>query len=78
MAENMKEQVMRDRVQKVIDNLRPAFGGTEVVLLGVKDGVVKVQIYATGHDRPPKEATLAILEEELQDAIPEIKEVVAD
>jgi len=69
---------MRDRVQ-VIDRLRPAFGGTEVVLLGVTDGVVKVQVYASGcHGGPPKEATLAILQEELEEAVPEVREVVAD
>jgi len=70
---------MRDRVQEVIDRLRPAFGGTEVVLLGVTDGVVKVQVYASGcHGGPPKEATLAILQEELEEAVPEVREVVAD
>jgi len=70
---------MRERVQQVLDTLKPAFGPTEVTLLGVKDGVVRVQIFAPGcHGGPPKEATLAILQEELQDAIPEIKEVVAD
>ena len=70
---------MRDRVQKVIDRLKPAFGPTEVILRGVKDGIVKVEIFAPGcHGGPPKEATLVILEEELQAEIPEIKSVVAD
>ena len=70
---------MREKVQKIIDNLKPAFGGTEVVLLDVTEGVVKVQVYASGcHGGPPKEATVSILEEELQEKIPEIKEVVAD
>lgn len=70
---------MRDRVQHIIDKLKPAFDTTEVILLGVKDGVVKVQVFAPGcHGGPPKEATLALLEEELQSEIPEIKAVVAD
>jgi Fe-S cluster biogenesis protein NfuA len=70
---------MRDRVQQVIDRLRPAFDTTEVILLGVKDGIVRVQVFAPGcHGGPPKEATVAILEEELRAEIPEIKEVVAD
>ncbi len=70
---------MKDRVQKVIDRLKPAFGPTEVMLRGVKDGVVRVEIFAPGcHGGPPKEATLVILEEELQAEIPEIKGVVAD
>ncbi len=70
---------MRDRVQKVIDGLKPAFGPTEVILRGVKDGIVRVEIFAPGcHGGPPKEATLVILEEELQAEIPEIKGVVAD
>jgi len=50
-----------------------------VTLLSVKDGIVRVQVFAPGcHGGPPKEATVAILEEELQAEIPEIKEVVAD
>jgi Fe-S cluster biogenesis protein NfuA len=70
---------MRDRVQKVIDRLKPGFDTTEVILLGVKDGIVRVQVFAPGcHGGPPKEATVAILEEELRAEIPEIKEVVAD
>jgi Fe-S cluster biogenesis protein NfuA len=70
---------MRDRVQHVIDKLRPAFDTTEVTLLSVKDGIVRVQVFAPGcHGGPPKEATVAILEEELQEQIPEIKGVVAD
>ena len=70
---------MRERVQQVIDRLKPAFGPTEVTLLSIKDGIVRVQVFAPGcHGGPPKEATLAILEEELQDEIPEIKEVMAD
>ena len=70
---------MRDRVQAIIDKMRPAFGGTEVVLLGVKGGTVRVQVFAPGcHGGPPKEATVAILEEQLMEEIPGIEEVVAD
>lgn len=70
---------MRERVQQVIDGLKPAFGPTEVTLLSVKDGIVRVQVFAPGcHGGPPKEAALAILEEELRDAIPEIKEVLTE
>ncbi len=70
---------MREKVQEVIDRLKPAFGPTEVTLLSIRDGVVRVQVFAPGcHGGPPKEAALAILEEELQEAVPEIKEVVAD
>jgi Fe-S cluster biogenesis protein NfuA len=70
---------MEERVQRMIDALKPAFTGTDVVLLGVKDGIVRVQIFASGcHGGPPKEATLALLQEELMEEIPEIKEIVAD
>jgi Fe-S cluster biogenesis protein NfuA len=70
---------MEERVQRMIDALKPAFAGTDVVLLGVKDGIVRVQIFASGcHGGPPKEATLALLQEELMEEIPEIKEIVAD
>jgi len=41
--------------------------------------VVRVQIFAPGcHGGPPKEAALAILEEELKEEMPEIKEIIAD
>lgn len=71
--------IMRHRVQQVIDRLRPAFAGTEVVLLDVKDGIVKVQVFASGcHGGPPKEATLMILEEELKEEMPEIRQVITD
>jgi len=70
---------MKERVAKVIKMMQPAFAGTEVVLQSVKDGIVTVDIYASGcHGGPPKEATLAILKEELLDAIPELKDVVAN
>jgi Fe-S cluster biogenesis protein NfuA len=70
---------MQERVQRIIDVLKPAFAGTEVVLVGVNDGIVRVQIFASGcHGGPPAEATLALLQEELMEEIPEIKEVVAD
>ena len=70
---------MRERVQEIIEKLKPAFGPTEVTLLGVKDGIVRVQVFASGcHGGPPKEAAVAILEEELQEQLPEIKEVIAD
>ncbi|MCX5998556.1 MAG: NifU family protein [Chloroflexi bacterium] len=70
---------MQERVQRVIDMLKPAFAGTEVVLRSVRDGVVRVEIFASGcHGGPPKEATLAILQEEMKDQIPEVHEVVAD
>ena len=70
---------MREKVQKIIDKLKPAFTSTEVTLLSVKDGVVRVQIFAPGcHGGPPKEAALAILEEELMEEMPEIKEIIAD
>ena len=70
---------MRERVLEIIEKLKPAFGPTEVTLLSVKDGIVRVQVFAPGcHGGPPKEAAVAILEEELQEQLPEIKEVIAD
>ena len=63
---------MQERVQRIIDVLKPAFAGTEVVLVGVNDGIVRVQIFASGcHRGPPVEATLALLQEELMEEIPE-------
>ena len=48
-------------------------------MVSVKDGIVRVQVFAPGcHGGPPKEATVSMLEEELQAEIPEVKRVVAD
>ncbi|MBL7119171.1 MAG: NifU family protein [Dehalococcoidia bacterium] len=70
---------MRDRVQKVIDKMKPALAGTEVLLLDVSGGIVKVQVFASGcHPGPSKDATVMMLEEQLQEEIPEIEKVVAD
>jgi hypothetical protein len=70
---------MREKVQKVIDRLKPAFAGNDVTLLSVKDGVVKVRVFAPGcSGGPPKEATVALLKEELMDQVPEVKELVVD
>ena len=69
---------MRDRVEKAIDKIMPALGVNVVELVDVRDGVVKVRVFpsicAAGI---PKESVLVLLEEQIQEDVPEIKEVVA-
>lgn len=66
------------RVEKIIDKVRPAFGVNIVELVTVRDGVVKVRVIpsscAAGVSR---ETVLLLLEEQIKDEMPEIKEVVA-
>lgn len=70
---------MRQKVEEVIGKLRPALAGTDVVLLDVSGRVVKLQVFASGcHGGPPKEAAVAILEEELTEEIPGIQVIVVD
>lgn len=66
------------RVEKIIDKVRPAFGVNIVELVTVRDGVVEVRVIpsacAAGVAR---ETVLLLLEEQIKDEMPEIKEVVA-
>jgi len=65
-------------VEKAIDKILPALGVNVVELVDVKDRVVKVRVFqsicAAGI---PKESVLVLLEEQIQEDVPEIKEVVA-
>jgi Fe-S cluster biogenesis protein NfuA len=67
-----------NRVEKIIDKVRPAFGVNIVELVAVRDGVVEVRVIpsacAAGVSR---ETVLLLLEEQIKDEMPEIKEVVA-
>ena len=69
---------MRDRVERVIEKIMPALGVNVVELVDVEDGVVKVRVFpsicAAGM---AKETVVTLLEEQIQEDIPEIREVVA-
>lgn len=67
---------MRERIQEVIDKMRPALGTTDVWLVDVSGGVVTIEVFVIGCVGLSRELAVAILEEKLKEEIPEIKEVV--
>ncbi|NQT47429.1 MAG: NifU family protein [Chloroflexi bacterium] len=68
---------MRDRVMNCIDKLIPAFGVNIVELVDVDDGVVKVRLFPSVCSVGiAPDTMLELLEEQIQEEIPEIKEVV--
>ena len=71
------ELKMYDKVEKVIDKLRPALGVNTIELVEVEDGVVKVRVFSSAcHAGIPEATVVTLLEEELIDEIPEISQVV--
>ena len=69
---------MQDRVQKAIDKIQPALGVNAVELVDVSNGTVKVRVIAsTCAVGMPRETIVALLEEQITEDIPEVKEVVA-
>jgi Fe-S cluster biogenesis protein NfuA len=72
------KDVLFDKVERVIDKVRPAFGVNIVELVEVSDGVVKVQVIPSSCSAGMAEETIVVLiEEQIKDELPEIKEVVA-
>lgn len=69
---------IEDQVEKIIDKVRPAFGVNIVELVTVEDGVVKVRVVPSACAAGiPQETVLSLLEEQIKDEMPEIREVVA-
>lgn len=71
---------MEDRVEKVLDKIRPSLvaDGGNVELVEVKDGVVKVRLTGACAGCPMSAMTLKNgIEQILRQEIPEVKEVVA-
>jgi Fe-S cluster biogenesis protein NfuA len=67
-----------DKVERVINKVRPALGVNIVELVEVADGVVKVQVIPSSCSAGIAEETvIVLLEEQIMDELPEIKEVVA-
>jgi Fe-S cluster biogenesis protein NfuA len=67
-----------DKVERVIAKVRPALGVNIVELVEVSDGVVKVQVIPSSCSAGIAEETvIVLLEEQIMDELPEIKEVVA-
>jgi len=69
---------MREKVEAVLSKIRPALGGTSVSLVDVSNGVVRVEISVSSCAAGvSKEMAVELLEEELEEEVPEVKEVVA-
>jgi Fe-S cluster biogenesis protein NfuA len=75
-----KEKIMKQKVQEILDTIRPALqaDGGDVELVEVTDdGVVKVRLTGACGSCPMSTMTLKMgIERTLQQQLPEIKEVV--
>jgi Fe-S cluster biogenesis protein NfuA len=76
-----EEEPMRERVQKVIDEIRPALqaDGGDVSLVDVgEDGVVKVRLMGACGGCPMSQMTLKMgIERRLKEKVPEVTSVVS-
>jgi len=71
---------MREKVEKVLDKIRPSLmaDGGNVELVDVEDGKVKVRLTGACSGCPMSQMTLKMgIERLLKQEIPEIKEVIA-
>ena len=69
---------IQDRVEKIIDKVRPALGVNIVELVDVSEGVVKVRVSPSSCAAGiSQETVVVLLEEQIKDEMPEIREVVA-
>ncbi len=71
---------MKERVQQVIDEIRPYLqaDGGDIELVAVEDGTVKVRLQGACAGCPGAQMTLRMgVERKLKEVIPEVKEVVA-
>jgi Fe-S cluster biogenesis protein NfuA len=72
--------MMRDKVQTVLDKIRPQLmrDGGDVELVEVNDGTVKVSLSGACAGCPMSTITLKMgIEKILREEIPEVKEVIA-
>ncbi|MFQ5892706.1 MAG: NifU family protein [Nitrospinota bacterium] len=70
---------MRERVEEVLDRIRPAImmDGGNVELVDVVDGVVTVRLLGACHGCPSSTMTLQFgIEQALKDHIPEVERLV--
>jgi len=69
---------IQQKVQTVIEKLRPALGVNIVELVDVKDGMVRVRVIPSACSAGiPQETVVVLLEEQLIDEMPEIRGVIA-
>ncbi|MBN1548499.1 MAG: NifU family protein [Syntrophaceae bacterium] len=73
---------MKEKVQQVIDQIRPSLqaDGGDVELVDISaDGVVKVRLTGACHGCPMSQMTLKMgIEKYLKKQIPEVKEVISE
>ena len=69
---------MRDKVEKAIAKIRPALGVNIVELVDAADGIVKVRVIPSACSAGiPPETIRVLLEEQLQEDVPDIRQVIA-
>ena len=71
---------MREKVESAIEKIRSSLRlrGTDIILLDVKEGIVKVHIFTSAcASGIPEEIAFETFEEQLKKQVPEVKEVVA-
>lgn len=71
---------MKDKVEKVLEEVRPALqaDGGDVELVDIEDGVVKVRLKGACAGCPMSQLTLQMgIEKKLKEEIPEVTKVVA-
>ncbi|HOO41264.1 MAG TPA: NifU family protein [Syntrophales bacterium] len=73
---------MKEKVQKVIDQIRPSLqaDGGDVELVDISpEGVVKVRLTGACHGCPMSQMTLKMgIEKYLKKQVPEVKEVISE
>ena len=71
---------MRERIEKALDEIRPALqaDGGDVELVDVKDGIVQVRLKGACGGCPMSSMTLSMgVERAIKRAVPEVKKVEA-
>ncbi|MBI5048138.1 MAG: NifU family protein [Deltaproteobacteria bacterium] len=73
---------MRERIEKALDNIRPALqaDGGDIRLVDVDEanGIVRVQLQGACSGCPSSQITLAMgVERAIKEEVPEVKEVVS-
>jgi len=69
---------MREKVEAAIAKIRASLRGIDIILIDVKEDIVKVHIFTSAcASGIPEEIAFETFEEQLKKQVPEIKEVVA-
>lgn len=80
MRNPMEVQVMREKVEAALNEIRPGLqaDGGDVELVDIEDGVVKVRLTGACAGCPMSQMTLAFgIERVLKERVPEVKKVEA-